>query len=53
MRRHFIYTLWGIFAAGIVSVALAFMAIWFGWIGYMPDIEDLQNPISRDRKSVV
>ena len=47
MRRHFIYTLWGIFAAGIVSVALAFMAIWFGWIGYMPDIEDLQNPISR------
>ena len=47
MRRHFIYPLWGIFAAGIVSVALAFMAIWFGWIGYMPDIEDLQNPISR------
>ena len=47
MRRHFIYTLWGIFAAGIVSVALAFMAVWFGWIGYMPDIEDLQNPISR------
>lgn len=26
---------------------IAFIAIWFGWIGYMPDFEDLQNPISR------
>lgn len=28
-------------------MALAFTAIWWGWIGYMPDIEDLQNPINR------
>ena len=27
--------------------SLAFVAIWNGWIGYMPPIEDLQNPISR------
>ena len=47
MRKHFIYTLWGIFATFVVSVMLAFFAIWNGWIGYMPDIEDLQNPISR------
>ena len=47
MRKHFIYTLWGIFATFIVSAMLAFFAIWNGWIGYMPDIEDLQNPISR------
>ena len=47
MRKHFIYTLWGIFATFVVSAMLAFFAIWNGWIGYMPDIEDLQNPISR------
>ena len=47
MRKHFIYPLWGIFATFVVSVMLAFFAIWNGWIGYMPDIEDLQNPISR------
>ena len=47
MRKHFIYTLWGIFATFVVSVMLAFFALWNGWIGYMPDIEDLQNPISR------
>ena len=28
-------------------MALAFVAIWNGWIGYMPDMEDLQNPISK------
>ena len=47
MRKHFIYMLWGIFATFVVSAMLAFFAIWNGWIGYMPDIEDLQNPISR------
>ena len=31
----------------ILFSAGAFTAIWNGWIGYMPDIEDLQNPINR------
>ncbi len=47
MRKHFIHTLWAIFASCILLVAAAFFAIWFGLIGYMPDIEDLQNPINR------
>ena len=37
----------GCFGTGILTVILAFVAIWFGKIGYMPDIEDLQNPINR------
>ena len=47
MRKRFIHILWGIFAACVLAVAGAFFAIWFGLIGYMPDIEDLQNPINR------
>ena len=47
MRRRFIHTLWAILAACVASVAVAFFAIWFGLIGYMPDVEDLQNPINR------
>ena len=47
MRKRFIHTLWGVFAAGIVCAVAAFFAIWYGKIGYMPDIEDLQNPINR------
>ena len=39
--------MWGLLFASFVFVAVAFTSIWFGWIGYMPDIADLQNPISR------
>ena len=47
MRKRFIRILWALLAGGIVSAIIGFFAIWFGWIGYMPDIEDLQNPINR------
>lgn len=47
MRKAFVHFLWGTFIAAFGLGLLAFTAIWFGWIGYMPDIEDLQNPISR------
>lgn len=46
MRKRFIHILWAVFGTGILTVILAFVAIWFGKIGYMPDIEDLQNPIT-------
>ncbi len=47
MRKKFIRFLWGALATVVGLVLIAFIAIWFGWIGYMPAIEDLQNPISR------
>lgn len=47
MRKTFVRILWGLLITLILLLGLAFTSIWFGWIGYMPDIEDLQNPISR------
>ena len=47
MRKLFIYFLWTLLVVTVLSVAAAFYAINEGWIGYMPPIEDLQNPISR------
>ena len=47
MRRIFIHFLWGTLFVAIFIGVLSFTAIWFGWIGYMPPIEDLQNPINR------
>ena len=47
MRKRFIHLLWGLLVAGVATVTVGFFAIWFGLIGYMPDIEDLQNPINR------
>ena len=34
-------------AAVIALVVIVFVFIWNGWIGYMPDMEDLQNPIDK------
>jgi len=47
MRKAFIRTLWTILLGIIGVLFLGFIAIWNGWVGYMPDIEDLQNPISK------
>ena len=47
MRKLFVYFLWTLLTLTVLSVAGAFYAIDKGWIGYMPPIEDLQNPISR------
>ncbi len=47
MRKKFVYILWSLIAASVIIFALIFTAIWNGWIGYMPDMEDLQNPIDR------
>lgn len=47
MRKLFVYFLWTLLTLTILGTAGAFYAIDKGWIGYMPPIEDLQNPISR------
>ena len=47
MRKSFIHFLWGGLIFLIVGTIIGFTAIWNGWIGYMPPVEDLQNPINR------
>ena len=47
MRKFFIRSLWALLIIGVAALAVAFYGIKEGWIGYMPPIEDLQNPINR------
>ena len=47
MRKKFVITLWCLMLGILMLVAGTFMAIREGWIGYMPDIEEIQSPISR------
>lgn len=47
MKGKIIRLLWLIFALGVLSVGLLFVAIAKGWIGYMPAIEQLENPIDK------
>ena len=47
MRQKFIYTLWFLLIIGIIGIPVAATAIWKAWIGYMPPVEELQNPIDK------
>ena len=44
MRKKFIIILWSLLGLGFLAVVLIFTAIAKGWIGYVPPIEELENP---------
>ena len=52
MRKAFIRFLWGALVVGILVATLGFFGIWFGYIGYMPELSDLQNPINRSASQI-
>ncbi len=47
MRKWFVRILWTLLALFIIAAGVTFWAIADGRIGYMPPIEELQNPINR------
>lgn len=47
MGKIVIRVLWALLGASVLTAAFSFWAINNGWIGYMPPIEELQNPINR------
>lgn len=47
MRKKIIIVLWSLLVAGILAAAGLIVAVWNGWVGFMPDVEDLQNPVSK------
>ena len=47
MRRKIRKILWIVFGSFWAFVVLLFLLIWFGIIGYMPPVEQLQNPIDK------
>ncbi len=47
MKKGIVYVLWALLGATVLTAAFSFWAINNGWIGYMPPIEELQNPINR------
>ena len=43
-KLRFLGWFWGIFTFVVLLLVMVFVAIAKGWIGYMPPIEELQNP---------
>ena len=47
MRKVFVHFLWGTLITVVGGIALFFVCVWNGWVGYMPDMDELQNPINK------
>jgi len=46
-RKQFALWFWGLFATGCLVVVLIFWMITKGWLGYLPPLDELQNPKNR------
>ena len=44
MMKKLIYVLWALLVAGLVAAFLVFYSITKGWIGFVPPVEELENP---------
>ena len=44
MLKKLIYVLWGLLAMGLIAAFLVFYSITKGWIGFVPPVEELENP---------
>ena len=53
MKSKIVKVLWGSLLGLVGAVVLFFTAIANGWIGYVPPIEELENPISRYASQVL
>lgn len=47
MRKKIIIFLWTVLILCSAAVCLAFYAIYEGWIGYMPNLYQLENPVNK------
>lgn len=47
MRKKFIGLVWTLFVLFWLALGWAFYAIWEGEIGYMPDLQQLENPVNK------
>lgn len=45
--------LWGLFVFAVLAVYLLFVSLGKGWIGNMPSIEDIENPIDKFASQVI
>ena len=43
-KKKFLCWFWGIFAGGMLLIVLIFWMITKGWLGYLPPLDELQNP---------
>ena len=53
MRKKITIILWSLTITIVIGTTLFFYAIWNGWIGYVPPVEELENPISKYASQII
>ena len=53
MIKKIFIVLWALLLTGILAAVLFFMAVAKGWIGYMPEMEELENPSYKFASQVI
>ncbi len=47
MKKSVIFTFWSVFIGILLLLSLLVTAMWNGWLGGMPNVAELQNPIDK------
>lgn len=53
LKNKIIRLFWTLFFVSWICIIVSFVAIYYGWIGYMPPIEDLRNPINKYASQII
>lgn len=53
MRKKFFILLWTLFLGSVIALTLTFVAISEGTIGYMPNMDQLSNPVDKFASQVI
>lgn len=53
MRKRFFLYVWTIYILLVLALAGIFYCIFTGYIGYMPEIEELENPVNKYASQVI
>ena len=52
-KKRFLAYFWSIFSVGVVSIVALFGMITQGWLGYLPPLDELQNPKNKFATEVI
>ena len=53
MRKRVFLYIWTIYILLVIAVGGIFYCIFNGYIGYMPEIEELENPVNKYASQVI
>ena len=52
-KKKFIIWFWSLFGAGAIAIVWLFWMITMGWLGYLPPLDELQNPKNKFATEVI